>query len=71
MNNIFSFVDATVSFSQSMYNVDEDDGEIQVVLVLSNPSSVDIIVQVVDNSSTAMGKSTIFLLTYQESYRRR
>ena len=54
-----------------MYNVDEDDGEIQVVLVLSNPSSVDIIVQVVDNSSTAMGKSTIFLLTYQEFYRRR
>ena len=50
---------------------DEDDGEIQVVLVLSNPSSVDIIVQVVDNSSTAMGTFTIFLSKYQWSYRRR
>ena len=48
-----------------MYYVDEDDGEIQVVLVLSNPASTDITVQVVDNSSTAMGTLTVFLLTYQ------
>ena len=71
MARIFSLVDAIVSFNQSMYNVDEDEGEIQVVLVLSNPSSADIIVQVVDNSSTALGKLTIFLLTYQKVYRRR
>lgn len=65
MTNIFSLIDATVSFNQSMYSVDEDDGEIQVVLVLSNPSTADIIVQVVDNSSTAIGKLTKFLLIYQ------
>jgi len=43
----------TVSFSQSTYSVDEDDGPAQPVLVLSNPSSTDIIVQVRDTANTA------------------
>ncbi|XP_065885723.1 hemicentin-1-like isoform X3 [Dysidea avara] len=47
----------TVSFEQSTYNVDEDDGPAQPVLVLSNPSSTNIIVQVfnIDGSATGGG----------------
>ena len=36
----------TLSFEQSTYTVDEPDSYAQLVLVLSNPSSNDIIVQV-------------------------
>ncbi|XP_065884189.1 uncharacterized protein [Dysidea avara] len=43
----------TVSFSQLTYSVDEDDGPAQPVLVLSNPSSTDITVQVRDTGNTA------------------
>ena len=43
----------TVSFSQTTYNVDEDGGPAQPVLVLSNPSSTDITVQVRDTQNTA------------------
>ena len=65
MVNVFSLIDAIVSFNLSVHYVHEDNGEIYVVLVLSNPASTDITVQVVDNSSTAMGTLTVFLLTYQ------
>jgi len=43
----------TISFSQATYNVDENNGAAQPVLVLSNPSSTDITVQVRDNQNTA------------------
>ena len=43
----------TVTFSQSKYSVNEDDGPAQPVLVLSNPSSTNITVQVRDNQNTA------------------
>ena len=46
----------TVSFSQSTYSVNEDDGVVQPVLVLSNPTSTDITVQVRSNDNTATGK---------------
>ena len=46
-------VDITITFNQSMYNVNEDDGPAQPVLVLSNPSSTDITVQVRDTENTA------------------
>jgi len=36
----------TLNFEQSTYTVDEPDSYAQLVLVLSNPSSNDIIVQV-------------------------
>jgi len=50
------YVDATVTFSGSTYSVDEDDGPAQPVLVLSNPSSTDITVQVRSNEITATGE---------------
>ena len=43
----------TVNFNQSTYSVNEDAGPVQPVLVLSNPSSTDITVQVRDTQNTA------------------
>ena len=43
-------------FNQSMYNVDEDDGPAQLILVLSNPSSSDITVQVITEDGSATGE---------------
>ena len=39
-------VDTTISFKQQVYNVGEIDGLAQPTLVLSNPSSTDITIQV-------------------------
>ena len=46
---------ATVGFTQSEYSVDEDDGLITVVLILSNPLSTDINVLVRDTNGSATG----------------
>jgi len=43
-------------FGESKYKVDKNDGPAQPVLVLSNPSSTDITVQVRSNNITATGK---------------
>ena len=45
-----------VSFNQSTYSVNEKDGVLQPVLVLSESSSTDITVRVRDRSNTATGK---------------
>jgi len=39
-----------------MYSVDEDDGPAQPVLVLSNPSSSDITVEVFNTDGSATGE---------------
>ena len=46
---------ATISFSQSIYSVNENEGSVQPVIVLSNPSSTDVTVQVTDEEGTASG----------------
>ena len=46
-------VAVTVRFDQSTYSFNEDAGPAQPVLVLSNPSSTDITVQVRDTQNTA------------------
>ena len=45
-----------MAFDQSLYNVDEDDGPAQPVLVLSNPSSMDFTVQVINIDGSATGE---------------
>jgi len=45
-----------LKFNQLTYSVDEDDGLVQTTLVLSNPSSTDITVQIIDTADTATGK---------------
>ncbi|XP_065892782.1 extracellular matrix organizing protein FRAS1-like [Dysidea avara] len=57
-NTTVSIVDnevCTVSFEQSAYSYDENNGPAQPVLVLSNPSSTDITVQVLSTDGTAIG----------------
>ena len=53
---IISFLAITVNFEQPTYGVDEDDGPAQPVLVLSNPSLMNITVRVRDDNNTATGK---------------
>ena len=48
--------DATIFFEQSTYSIVEDGGLLTAILVLSNPSSFDITVEVTDTSNTATGK---------------
>ena len=47
---------ATVFFNESTYSVNENEGSVRPVLVLSNPSSTDVIVHVIDSDGTAMGE---------------
>ena len=57
MDIIVLFVVApTVSFSTATYRVGEDDGAVQSQLVLSNPSSTDITIQVSDTAVNATSK---------------
>ena len=61
-------------FNQSMYNVDEDAGAAQLALVLGNPSSSDITVQVITEDGSATGEySNIASTNYcnAKCYRRR
>ena len=46
-----------MSFNQSTYSVNEDDGSVQPVLVLSNPSSTNITIQVKETSGAATSES--------------
>ena len=46
----------TVKFSQSVYNVNEDSGLVQLMLVLSNPVSFGFTVEVFNTNVTAIGK---------------
>ena len=48
-------VATAISFDQSAYSIAEDGGLVQPVLVLSNPSSVSITIQVVETGTTATG----------------
>ena len=58
------FVAATISFDQSAYSIAEDGGLVQPVLVLSNPSSVDITIQVIDTAATTIGTYIKLLTIY-------
>ena len=54
-----------VSFSQGMYTINETAGVVQISLFLSNPSSTDVKVQVVNTNVTANGKYiSILSFTY-------
>ena len=42
-----------------MYSVNENEGPVQPVLVLSNPSTTNVTVQVTDGMGTATGYQTV------------
>ena len=46
---------ATVTFSQSTYTIDEDTGAVQPQMVLTNPSSTSITVEVFNTDGSATG----------------
>jgi len=46
----------TIKFNQSIYSVDEDTGPSRPTLILSNPSSTDITVQVTNTDGSATGE---------------
>ena len=50
----------SVKFSQSTYSVNENSGVVQPVLVLSNPSSTDITVEVTSTDGSATGELILF-----------
>ena len=53
-----------VEFDHAIYYVDEDDGPAQPTLILSNPSSTDITVQVFNTDGTATGEYCSILINY-------
>lgn len=54
---LFYYAVGTITFEHSAYSANENDVDpIKPVLILSHVLSMDITVQVVDNSNTAMGK---------------
>ena len=57
-------LDITVMFEESTYSVDENDGPAQPVLVLSNPSSMIITVQVTNTDGSATGEYCSILINY-------
>ena len=50
-------LDATITFEQEEYIVNENDGTVQFVLVLSNPASKNVCIQVI-NTDLSTGKNT-------------
>ena len=53
-----------MSFSETTYSVDEDDGPAQPGLVLSNPSATTIIVNVTSSDGSATGEYCSILINY-------
>ena len=48
-----SYIGILLSFNETGYSIDESDGPVQPVLLLSNPSSTDIAIQIRDDGRTA------------------
>ena len=51
-------------FSQSAYSVNENDEPAQAVLVLTNPASTDITVEVYNTDGSAIGEYIHILISY-------
>ena len=58
---MYIIIALNIYFNQSTYIINEDDGPAQPVLVLSNPSSTDITVQVEATNGSATGKYIIII----------
>ena len=46
----------TITFNQSTHTINEDDGLVTIVLILSDPSTTDITVQVLTTDGSATGE---------------
>ena len=59
VHNNFVVVVSTIKFSQVTYSSVEDNGPLQPELILSNPLSTNVTVQVGDKDDTAIGECNI------------
>ena len=55
-------LDITVNFEQITYNIAEANGLVNPVLVLSNPSSTNITVEILSTEGSATGKYSVYIL---------
>ena len=55
-------LDITVNFEQIMYNIAEANVLVNPVLVLSNPSSTNITVEILSTEGSATGKYSVYVL---------
>ena len=55
LNYVYVFSATTVNFQHTKYNFNENGGPEKPLLVLTNPSSQDIIIEVLTANSTALG----------------
>ena len=46
----------SIAFEQSTYNINEDDGVLMCTLVLTQPLSTDIIINIIDIEGSALGE---------------
>ena len=58
----YNFAAVNVSFNQSTYGVDENGGQVQVVLTLSNPSAIYFDIPVTDSEGTKFGRQTRYIV---------
>ena len=56
MNSFDFLLEITVQFGEAMYTVNENAGVVQVSLILSNPSSTIVMIQVFNTDGSATGK---------------
>ena len=54
----FFLVAITIGFDQLIYFVNEDNGTVELMAILSNPSTTDITVQIISSDVTAISKYT-------------
>jgi len=52
---IHVFTAIEINFSRPIYSVDEDNGVVEIQLIFSNPSSIDITVEVNSDGINATG----------------
>ena len=53
-----------MSFVQSTYLVDETDKSVEIEMILSNQSSIDVIVQVTSTDIQATGKHCVYQVPF-------
>ena len=61
---VYHLLATTVMFSEIIYSVNENTGPAQPVLVLSNPSSSNITVEVLSSDGSATGEYCSILINY-------
>ena len=65
-NVILSYLASTVNFTQLICSVAEHVGPLQPALIVSNPLTADLTIQVTDKNNTAIGEYMITLICIKD-----